>query len=368
MKTGVRSNKGAKFGFTLIELLVVIAIIAILIALLLPAVQQAREAARRTQCKNNLKQLGLALHNYHDVYNRFCFGKGGTINTPNAGYPLAQQSNWNRLGGLVPLLPYMEQANLFQNISAGGTYNGTTFRPNGPYPWEDAYTPWRTQIPMYLCPSDSQPEQTWNGGRSPAAKNNYGFCYGDSITEVQENGNQASRGAFTNFRCYNISDILDGTSNTIVMGELVRTLGGKEKLGGTGIVTGTNTNPSLCTAALDPSNKLSFKASVNVVGWSGDRWCDANTSNAGINTVLPPNSPRCSEDGWDGRWGIYSSQSRHTGGVQVLLGDGSVKFISENIDSGNSAYTGGEVTGGKSPYGVWGALGTRSGGEVVGEF
>ena len=368
MPISVRSIKRSRFGFTLIELLVVIAIIAILIALLLPAVQQAREAARRTQCKNNLKQLGLALHNYHDVYNRFCFGKGGTINTPNAGMPLAQQSNWNRLGGLVPLLPYIEQNNLAQQIAAGGTFNGTTFRPNGPYPWEDAYTPWRTQIPAYLCPSDSQPEQSWNGGRSPAAKNNYGFCYGDSVLQSAENGQQSSRGMFTFQRCYSFADDLDGSSNTVMMADLVRTTGGREKLGSTGVVTGTDTNPNACNLALNPANKNEFGPSVQIVGWSGDRWCDANTSNTGINTVLPPNSPRCSNDAWDGRWGIYSSQSRHTGGVQVLLGDGSVRFVSESIDSGNSSYNGGEVTGGRSPYGIWGALGSKSGTEVPGEF
>jgi len=152
-----------------------------------------------------------------------------------------------------------------------------------------------------------------------------------------------------------------------MMGELVRHAGGREKMGSTGIVTGTNGNPNLCNLALNPANQQEFNGSVSIAGWSGDRWCDANTSNAGINTVLAPNSPRCSDDGWDGRWGIYSSQSRHTGGVQVLLGDGSVRFVSENIDSGNKSFAT-EVTGGRSPFGVWGALGSKAGSEVVGEF
>ena len=125
-------------GFTLIELLVVIAIIAILIALLLPAVQQAREAARRTQCKNNLKQLGLALHNYHDNFGRFCPSRGG----PNDGA--------NRNGdqtGFVRLLPYMDQDAIYRQIRQDSN--------TVPVCWDGAFLPWTTQINMLLCPSSS---------------------------------------------------------------------------------------------------------------------------------------------------------------------------------------------------------------------
>jgi len=357
-----RLNQRAR-GFTLIELLVVIAIIAILVALLLPAVQQAREAARRTQCKNNLKQLGLALHNYHDVFNMFTFAKGGT------GWVVNNSGNWGRLSGLVPLLPYVEQANLYNSITsggAGGPFNGQ-WPPGGPEPWVDAYRPWRTQIPAYVCPSDSQPEQTWSGGRSTIAKTNYGFSAGDSIVRGQNDLNP--RGMFGANRCFGVRDCTDGTSNTILMGELVRTLGNRLKLGGTALVANTNTDPRLCLNALDPADRNSLAPGLTIFGWSGDRWCDSNISMTGINTVLPPNSPRCTNDGWDGRWGIYSSQSRHTGGVQVLLGDGAVRFISENIDAGNSGAPDPDSSGAtRSPYGVWGALGSRNGGEVVGDF
>jgi len=127
-------------GFTLIELLVVIAIIAILIALLLPAVQQAREAARRTQCKNNLKQLGLALHNYHDVYGRFIYRKGGTAGNPG---------NANRLSGFMGLMPYIEQGPLFNTVAAGG---GTGNQPpGGPVGWT-GWAEWNVTIPALLCP------------------------------------------------------------------------------------------------------------------------------------------------------------------------------------------------------------------------
>jgi prepilin-type N-terminal cleavage/methylation domain-containing protein len=352
-------------GFTLIELLVVIAIIAILIALLLPAVQQAREAARRTQCKNNLKQLGLALHNYHDTYGVFCFGKGGTAQLVPDGQPANLQTNWGRKSGLIPLLPYMEQANLYQQIESGGTFNGITFQPGGPYPWTTAYTPYRTQVPGYLCPSDGQPQQDWVAGRSPQAKTNYGFSNGDSIIESQNS--RTTRGMFAFETCYGLRDCTDGSSNTLLMSELVRRDGeGTKVLGGTALVAATDTNPELCELQRNPADKLFFQNGTTMYGWSGDRYCDSNVSMTGFNTVLPPNGPRCTNDGWDGRWGVYSAQSRHTGGVQVLLGDGSCRFISENIDSGNRNAP--NPTGGRSPYGLWGALGTKNGSEIIGEF
>jgi prepilin-type N-terminal cleavage/methylation domain-containing protein len=363
MKNPRLTNRKKIRGFTLIELLVVIAIIAILIALLLPAVQQAREAARRTQCKNNLKQLGLALHNYHDVYGRFCYAKGGT--NQSGGKPANFHTNWGRKGGLVPLLPYMEKANLYKLIESGGVYGNRIAQPGGPYPWETFFTPWRQQIPGYLCPSDGQPQQTWNAGRSPIAKTNYGFCAGDSIRAGQNS--RTTRGMFANQTCYGLRDCTDGSSNTLLMAELVRRDGSGTKVrGGTAIIANVDTNPQLCDLARNPTDKQFFRAGTAMRGWSGDRWCDSNISMTGFNTVLPPNGPRCSHNTWDGRWGIYSPQSQHTGGVQVLLGDGSVRFISENIDSGNPNAR--DPTGGRSPYGVWGALGTKSGGEVLGEF
>lgn len=351
-------------GFTLIELLVVIAIIAILVALLLPAVQQAREAARRSSCKNNLKQLGLALHNYHDVYGMFPFAKGGT------GWYATNTGNWGRLSGLVPLLPYLEQAPLYSQIqgtSPGGAAG--TWPSGGPEPWTSAYQPWLSQVPILICPSDIQPVQGWSAGRSPIAKTNYGFCAGDSIRRGQNSSE--TRGMFAANACYGFGDALDGSSNTILMAEIARSLGqgdGALYMGNTAIVTGTDTNPSICEAALDPNDQSRFTPGTQTRAWAGDRWCDSNISMTGFNTVLPPNSPRCSNDTWDGRWGVYSAQSRHTGGVQVVMGDGSVRFISENIDSGNKQAPDPAVGSGRSPYGVWGALGTKAGGESVGEF
>ncbi|MCP4174835.1 MAG: DUF1559 domain-containing protein, partial [Fuerstiella sp.] len=338
---------------------VVIAIIAILIALLLPAVQQAREAARRTQCKNNIKQLGLALHNYHDVYGAFIFGKGGT------GWHAANTGNWGRLSGLPGLLPYLDNAPLYQQITSAGTFNGTAYPAFGPEPWKSNYTPWRTQLSAFLCPSDSAPRQ--GAGNSNIAKTNYGFSNGDSIRGSQNS--RINRGMFAHSATYGIRDALDGSSNTILMAELVKANGnGLFKLGGTAIIANVDTDPTLCRAALDPNDKNAFNTGTTMRNWSGDRWSDSNVSMTGFNTVLPPNGPRCSHNTWDGRWGVYSAQSRHTGGVQVLLGDGSVRFVSENIDTGDASTPDPGNNPGKSPYGVRGALGTKNGGETVGEF
>src|SRR5688572_26703413 len=135
----VRRRQSA--GFTLVELLVVIAIIGVLVALLLPAVQAAREAARRSQCSNALKQLGLALHNYADVFKVFPPRRGGTgSSTP------PDNANQNRLSAFIPLLPFIEQKPLADSIAAGGTYNGKTFPPNGPMVWHGSYPPFNTQV------------------------------------------------------------------------------------------------------------------------------------------------------------------------------------------------------------------------------
>ena len=168
-------------GFTLIELLVVIAIIAVLIALLLPAVQQAREAARRTQCKNNLKQLGLALHNYHDTHGTLPIGSGITDPGGVGG---------RRQSGFVGMLPFIEQAPLYQQIS--GTYTnsgGTTWGPFQCEPWNTSYTPFTAKIPGFLCPSDAD---TTAGGA--IGKTNYMFSRGDSPWDHNQWGGNGGRG------------------------------------------------------------------------------------------------------------------------------------------------------------------------------
>jgi prepilin-type N-terminal cleavage/methylation domain-containing protein len=366
MVTSLRFRRLLRSGFTLIELLVVIAIIASLIALLLPAVQQAREAARRTQCKNNMHQLGVALHNYHDVYNMFMSGTGGTDNGSDT-------SNWLRLGAMPALLPYFDQAPLFNRIAAGGVMPGsaTNWNPMGAAPWRDDYPPWRSSFAALKCPSETSRGPQW-----PAmGRTSYAFCFGDTIIENNQGGqwnaNRPARGMFYLQSALGFRDMSDGSSNTILMGEIcVGSDNARSDVPGMIGAVDASMNPQIC---LNQVNAGVWNAGVTLRTWRGDRWPEGNASSTGFLTILPPNSPSCSNDAWDGGWGLYSGGSRHVGGMHVLLGDGAVRFVNQNIDTGNKSSpdansTGTTSVGGRSPYGVWGGLGTRRSNEVVSEF
>jgi prepilin-type N-terminal cleavage/methylation domain-containing protein len=358
-------------GFTLIELLVVIAIIAVLVALLLPAVQQAREAARRSQCKNNLKQFGLALHNYHDVYGRFVFGTGGT------DLPANDTSNWARLSGLVPLTPYIDNAPLFNQIAAGGMINtgGVTsgpWNPMGAAPWRDDYPPWRTQLAILRCPSETGRGTNW----PKSGRTSYGFSMGDTARNNNDGGvwttGRPSRGMFFLYSSMGIRDILDGASNTMLMGEIGTAIEGNRQdiIGQVARSSVNYGNPAACLAMVQNG---SWIPSADLQGYRGQRWCDGNGCNTMFTAILPPNSPSCSENTWDGSSGIYSAGSRHPGGIHVVMGDGAVRFISNNINAGNSTspdvYESGTLAvGGRSPYGIWGGLSTRASNEILGDF
>ncbi|MGC1274941.1 MAG: DUF1559 domain-containing protein [Planctomycetaceae bacterium] len=360
MHRSFRNRRPARLGFTLIELLVVIAIIAVLIALLLPAVQQAREAARRTQCKNNLKQLGLALHNYHDTHRVFVFRKGGT-----SGYGLSPKTNSDRLSGFMGLMPFLEQGNLYDRVKAGDVANNVA--PGGPHAWEawpgGAGAGWNVTIPGVLCPSD--------GGTTTERNNNYVFSVGDTI--INNRDAQDVRGMFGFRRCVGMGQVTDGTSNTIAMSEHLRQDLGirpgnqvKVKEGIAVGVGGVNTSPGIC---MNQASGPYYLASVQAKARHGRAIWDGQPERVAFTTVLSPNAPSCSEESniyADSGSSILSPSSNHTGGVNALLVDGSVRFISDSIHSGDLSRP--PVTSGISPYGVWGGLGSKDGGEVLGEF
>lgn len=306
----IRSKKKA---FTLIELLVVIAIIAVLIALLLPAVQQAREAARRSQCKNNLKQLGLALHNYHDAL--LVFPPGGTTCNPCSKYNGKSGHNWQ-----ASILPYIDQAAIYNKLNwfmTGWPNYGTGGSADSVHD-----TIIQTVIPAFLCPSS--PLATYQGYGGTPNSGTYPWLAGEAATNYvgiagatpSTSPKQSRAGTFFINSKINTAKITDGTSNTMVVGEYSGLAKGQPKLsndtaGGTGYC---NTSP-----------------------WAGF-YDDGVTysQNAGYKSVyFPPNTK------WLGNGADYNTQSLkspHTGGVHILMGDGAVKFLSDSISFATLQY------------------------------
>jgi len=337
-------------GFTLVELLVVIAIIGVLIALLLPAVQQAREAARRMQCSNQLKQLGIALHNYHDTYGSFVPRKQGT--TEGGG----NNCNRGRASGFIGLLPFLEQAAMYDQIKAGDT----TFNPWGPAAWS-GWNVWNIPPQMLLCPSATSQNPQNNSV-------NYMFSVGDTINNNRDRTNL--RGLFQNREGVSFADITDGSSNTIAMSErLVTNFSLGSKSGNIDIKHGTATgfsglsgNPGQCIGSATGNF---YTTASDIKGRTGWRWTDGQSEKVGFTTVTPPNSPSCidgTNGNGDGQHTIMPPTSNHPGGCMGLYADGSVSFVIDTIDTGDLSAA--NVTSGISPYGVWGAMGSKNGGEA----
>ncbi|WP_372716557.1 DUF1559 domain-containing protein [Novipirellula sp.] len=396
-------SKKRSDGFTLVELLVVIAIIGVLVGLLLPAVQAAREAARRMSCSNNVKQIGLGLHNYHAAYNKLPMQQGGTyvgvIGGPNgsgtnAGGTLRTDGNNRfRLSFLIGVLPFIEQQSLWEQISNPMADGGTPSWPAmGPAPWTTAYKPWMTEVPGFRCPSDP------GTGLPAMARTNYVACLADGTHRCdtgaanfdttnnkwfsQESVALANRGIFVPRKATGFRDVLDGLANTIMGGEIATDLGDRDvrtsarQSVGWGSIH--NASPTLPLAGeIDPARPQFWAQSTgNILGGNstrGGRWADGAQLYTSFTTIRPPNGPMYLGGG-DSSSGHTTASSRHQGGVHVLMGDGAVKFITDSIEAGNqnspTPYntdndTTAPIAGAMSPFGLWGALGTRASKETV---
>lgn len=343
---------GQRSAFTLVEALIVIAIIGVLIGLLLPATRGAREAARRMSCSNNIKQLGLALHNYHSSHKQLPPAMSGT------------HTNANRLSGLVALTPFIEQQALWNTISNPSKLNSVNYPAMGPEPWDVQYDPWLTEIPTLRCPSDPA-----TGGRF--GRTNVVFCIGDSARGIHDPA--GTRGAFSSHKVLRFDDILDGLSNTIAVGEVATNLGDRS-IQGQFAVNGSPEvleNPSSCRDLTDPERPKFFLDQVALSDLGrGGCWADGAAGHGLFNTILPPNSGNVAVGGTIAVDGIYSVSSNHLGGCHVLMADGAVIFMTDSVECGDStastpALDVQEQT--KSAYGLWGALGTASMGETIDE-
>jgi len=326
-------------GFTLIELLVVIAIIAILIALLLPAVQQAREAARRTQCKNNLKQMGLALHNYMDVAGRLPpagIHNVEIINLNNLS-PASTSTSWGP-SWITLSLPYFEQGNLYAQYNFSG--------PAGAQPRaRDNVAVVGTPLTAVQCPSDSAGEAPKYSNTALFARGNYAVNCGAGNAYAPEDFVLAQeRGPFsmTNYFGARIAAITDGTSNTLLVAEIVAGQAAGDTRGAWAYPTGvviSNSDPSNA-----PAPRVRLRPNGNALDDTlNDRPGLCSASNT--DRIL-----RCGNAVVAGR-SRQTARSRHTGGVQVCLADGSGRFISDNID-----------------LAIWLNLLSMADGNVIGEF
>jgi len=353
--------------------------VAMVSALMLMSVARQREHARSMVCANNLKRIGLALHNYASTYQAFPFGSGGS----SAGTEDETKGNASRLSPFVGLLPFLEQTALWDQIAnRHESPNGQAFPAMGPVPWfdETAYSPWAKRPAVYACPLD----RVAVGGSNDPTENvfdsvsstyisyvtNYGdgsFVAGapDEAFEKYPADRASKRGVFRRGGVYRFRDVLDGTTNTLFLSET--RVGGKGATGISGIVKGVaglSKKPSLCLTA----------ATADDAQWwpegRGSRWADGALPVTGFQAILPPNSPSCtSELGLLD--GVVSASSHHAGGVMVLFCDGHIRFATDSIDTGDNDRPGVALAAGytqageKSPYGIWGALGSRAAGETI---
>jgi len=409
-----------------VELLVVIAIIGILAGLLLPAIQQAREAARRMSCSSNIRQFGIALLNYEYSYKLLPglaagFGyanpRAGTTNLNAPGGIFANTTG--NFTGLVGMLPMMEQQNLYNRIDGGFTQrvgSGTTAtienvfgygQRGNPvtafyFPWDGNYSPARSQIGFFRCPSD--PGRVNPSTISSLGRTNYVACLGDGIAgaDAGDLNNETTRGAFPRAQQLTLAAVTDGTSNTIMFGEVSTVsssnaaspqtavnpaIQGRAILGA--VAATPNAIPSVDVLACKASVRGGIYPSIAPVAFgvtTGIQWLRAGAAFNGFHSIIGPNGASCVVGtNAAGNQSIRSAGSYHFGGAHIVTFDNSIKFVPNEIDTTNSepgatplmyiapgraivsnAWVQTDNWNSPSPFGVWGALGTRGAGDDVG--
>jgi prepilin-type N-terminal cleavage/methylation domain-containing protein/prepilin-type processing-associated H-X9-DG protein len=364
------SSRGVRAGFTLVELLVVIAIIGTLVGLLLPAVQSAREAARRSACTNKIKQIALGVLNCESAKLYVPPAAGNQAIKANFMFGGTLGTRWQRWSFLVPTVPFMEETQLADRIDR---YQKTS-SGQGRSPWDNAAdsegaSPNRMQLSGLLCPSESTltPGQIGEQLGFTSYHCNRGDIWQDSFTD------RSKRGPFTfgesaggGMNAVKIKDILDGTSKTVMLGEVV--IGNKQANlpAGVGISSGlaSTSAPSACLAQVSGGAYLSGPLTTynSIIG---GRWTDGAHNFTAFFTAVPPNFPRCARDD-NSNNNCLPASSYHTSGANIAMMDGSVRFVSDSIDAGDPtvAMSLANATG-ASIRGVWGAMGSIAGRESI---